>query len=116
MKWSSDPPASEGWYWVRGGDYSWSPRIIEVMRDKEGIHCFVHGGWFGLAELNAEWAGPLEPPKDHDEDREAIYPSCKNPVGSLIDSLIDDICFLFTKVDELEQRIRKIQSLLHYRH
>ncbi len=62
MKWTTDKPSTEGWYWWR--------------YDKTGpadIHYLSHDG-NGLTELDCmgkrhslvddgEWAGPLEPPQ-----------------------------------------------------
>ena len=72
MTWTDCNPIRDGWYWIRnahvgGGDDRTDPCIVYVhgFEDcKPTVNFPSEGDCRDLFHVNAEWAGPLEPPNE----------------------------------------------------
>lgn len=81
MNWTTQPPTSPGWYWLRGpqanngnGEATHGEIIVDVhisgreRSDKLGFR-YQDSGWFEVDEMqDAQWAGPLPLPEDTRND------------------------------------------------
>lgn len=79
--WSKVPPDREGWYWARwrapGGGYL--PPSPDEVRPFDGHLCLAGGKRVGLQPC--EWAGPIEEPREPDNDAPpapAACPGCED--------------------------------------
>ena len=68
LSWSAEKPSQAGWYWRRGTYRDPSPIIVEV--DEAGYFQWPDGSFDDVKATGGEWAGPLDPPEDHNlQDR-----------------------------------------------
>lgn len=60
LRWSSERPSKEGWWW-RKADYL-EPRVTQIEKAPNGK--LRDGGWYvDDPEYSGEWAGPLQAPE-----------------------------------------------------
>jgi hypothetical protein len=69
MAWTTAMPRETGWYWYKGEDpdiefHTDGIAIVEVIKQENRLVCRHSNGkneW--LQDSQAQWAGPLLPPK-----------------------------------------------------
>lgn len=74
MKWSKEPPAVDGWWWILHEKLGVLPEIVNVsilpiakINGDHHILCIGNDEMFGLSEFRgALWAGPITPPGEND--------------------------------------------------
>ena len=70
MNWTIQKPCRDGWYWIRnvaseGWDTVVEPRVVAVYGFEKGEPTVAFPSdeqCTDLREIDAEWAGPVEPP------------------------------------------------------
>ena len=110
MIWTREKPTKPGWYWYRSQRDR--VQIIELIEwNKELRTIGVSPGMYSHQETHrvpdgpeAEWAGPMEPPRDV-QRAESAYSSAKDRQGPTTILLVDD-----------EEMIRQVAKTLLTRH
>ncbi|WP_447978760.1 hypothetical protein [Candidatus Nitrospira bockiana] len=62
LQWSTDKPATPGWYWHRGTYHDPCPIVVEV--DQAGYFQWPDGSFDDVHVTGGEWAGPIDPPDE----------------------------------------------------
>jgi len=65
MTWTTDKPTVQGWYWQRVGPGIPTGLYHVYRRTGQWVahHVLPNHPVLGVAHMNGEWAGPLEPPQ-----------------------------------------------------
>lgn len=71
MKWTTEKPTKEGWYWyrqyrnngIRKGSF-YPPRIAEVEAGLMIWEFMTEDAYTNVIDLNGQWSGPIQPPQE----------------------------------------------------
>lgn len=73
LTWTDRDPEKPGWYWLLNVPQAKTtgPRPVQVYHDRLGrLSVCAHTlAWWRKAGLQFKWAGPIEEPQPHGEDR-----------------------------------------------
>ena len=65
MIWTTDKPTVPGWYWLRAPKHGWGDCILWVEDHGDGFCIDVGSGDIETVdEIDGQWVGPLDPPKE----------------------------------------------------
>ena len=63
MKWTTEKPVKQGWYWWQLYLEAESWEVLYVHPDYDRVGPWGDGSYSMLSQMDGLWAGPLEPPE-----------------------------------------------------
>jgi hypothetical protein len=79
-RWSSTPPATDGWYWWRAS----GEHVADLKRVRDGRMPWADGE-LPPGDVGGEWSGPLVPPDGEAQQPMTHGDMTSNPVGAFFD-------------------------------